>query len=342
MQFSKHKIAYLCAAVLCIALLGIYLLLNGNDQPSLPPKNVEAHTVQSKILTRTFQILGQVKSQRYIIMKAQRLGIINRIFVQPGERVTKGTLLAHFKNDEVKQTYEAARNKLLLMKKNVTRKQELFEKKGISKSQLEEHQSAHLQAEIDFLQLQKQYEDTLFKAPFDGIVGLFYGEEGSTINANEKLVAVYDPASVEVELTIPELLLPSIKKGMQVQVQGSTGTITGVEAFLNPETHMGRALVKFKQPPAHLLIGAYVFVQLELQNKAPSLLVPREAVFYYDGHKHVYVIHEGKARLRPVETGLHNKQEVEIIEGLKANEQIILKGQESLWDHAPVKVQADA
>ena len=101
-----------------------------------------------------------------------------------------------------------------------------------------------------------------------------------------------------------------------------------------------KVTVEAVTPPLTVRPGAFVTVELLRETRPKALLVPRAAVVRELHESFVFVAQDGKARKRAVTLGLEEGERLEVVEGLKAGEQVVISGQGALKDEAPVSIVA--
>src|SRR5690606_40744609 len=92
-----------------------------------------------------------------------------------------------------------------------------------------------------------------------------------------------------------------------------------------------------RNPDARALPGGFATVELPLQEIPDALTVPADALVAGLKQQQVYVVEDGRAQLRQVETGLRLAREVQILSGLQAGDVVITSGQLQLRPGVPVK-----
>ena len=120
-------------------------------------------------------------------------------------------------------------------------------------------------------------------------------------------------------------------------------TIAGVISELSPaissetRTFTGKLLIDNKD----LLLrpGMFVKADIVVDKSESTIVIPKEIVMNRGKRKSVYVVERGVARMRDIRTGLEDKDNIEVLEGLDLEEQLVTRGYETLRDNSKVKIQ---
>ena len=199
-------------------------------------------------------------------------------------------------------------------------------------------------------------EQTLIRAPFDGVVLTKNANVGDNITpfsaaADTKgaVVTMADMATLEVEADVSEANLGKVKLGQpcEIQLDALPGVrMTGVVGSMVPTVDRAKATVTVKvrfvdRDPRVLpeMSAKVAFLQRELQadERAPRVAVPAGALVKGDAPA-VWRIVDGRAQRTPVKTGATLGDWVEVTDGVKVGERLVLRPAESLRDGTRVEV----
>jgi membrane fusion protein, multidrug efflux system len=100
-----------------------------------------------------------------------------------------------------------------------------------------------------------------------------------------------------------------------------------------------RLTAVFENKDDLLRTGMFLALSLALDERAGAVLVPEEAIVGEGAIKFVYVVKDGKAEQRVIETGVRQKGQVEVLRGLKVGEVLVVRGVQRLRTGAPVMVK---
>jgi RND family efflux transporter MFP subunit len=196
---------------------------------------------------------------------------------------------------------------------------------------------------------------TVIRAPFDGVVLTRHANIGDTItpfsqavDTKGAVVTIADMDSLEVEADVAESSYLSIRVGQPVEVQLDAIPGERFEGVVNrmvPTVDRAKAsfLVKiwFKQRDSRMLPemsakAAFLEREVAESERKPVLAVPMAAVVEVDGRQHLYIIEDGKARLRSVDLGAKVGDLIEVRD-LNAGTRVVIRPPEDLADGRAVR-----
>jgi membrane fusion protein (multidrug efflux system) len=184
----------------------------------------------------------------------------------------------------------------------------------------------------------------VLKAPIAGTVDALTAQPGDLIAPGTVVMRVADPKAVYARLGLEPEDAARVKGGQPVTLSALTtratvaqGKITEVDARVDPTTRLTSA-VGLPESTINLVPGSSVRGRIVLDSHPDALTVPRSAVLYSEEKPFVYVADGGKAQRRDVTTGLSDDTQVEILNGLKVGESVIVGGNYELEDGMAIRV----
>jgi HlyD family secretion protein len=175
--------------------------------------------------------------------------------------------------------------------------------------------------------LQRRVGELTLRAPFDGMVATVDVQDRDAVAPNAPILTVVDLSQFEVEAQIPESYADEATPGTPAVVSYGGRDYPAELTAVSPEVQAGQVqgTVKFKgAKPEGLRQSLRVAVRLIFETRPGVLKVPRGPFLESGGGRRAYVLADGLASLRPVQVGATSVSEVEIVEGLKEGEQVIL------------------
>ncbi|HTD03671.1 efflux RND transporter periplasmic adaptor subunit [Undibacterium sp.] len=188
---------------------------------------------------------------------------------------------------------------------------------------------------------QRRVDELKLRAPVDGFVGTLSVANRSVVAANTALMTLVDLSQLEVELEIPETYVADLGLGMNAEI-----TINGVKAVgklsaLSPEVvkNIVLARVRFsgEQPPG-LRQSQRVSARLLIEERPNVLMLPRGPFVENEGGRFAYVLENGVARRKPIRMGATSVTAVEILEGLKEGDKVVIAGTDNFENAASVSI----
>ena len=116
------------------------------------------------------------------------------------------------------------------------------------------------------------------------------------------------------------------------------GKISQVSPVLDPESRTFKTFIEIDNPDLLLRPGMFVKTEVIVASKDSTIVIPKDIIMSRRNNKIVFVVETGTAFERSITIGLENPDEVEIIEGLKPNERLVVDGFETLRNRSKVKI----
>ena len=267
-------------------------------------------------------------------------GIIEKIYVEVGDRVRKGDTLVRMDQNQLNTTRLAYANLQIEM----NRVEMLLESEAIS-------QQTYDQTKLSFDQTAESLrfleENTFVLAQYDGVISTKSYEDGELYAGAQPILRLTQINELKAYVNVPETYFPLVKKGMKVNVYSDIypdkvfpATIEIVYPTIDPASHT--FTLKLRIPNSSELIrpGMYVSTVLDL-GRTEALVVPYQAVLRLIGsnNRYVFVDEGGVAKRVFVEIGERHDQTIEISsDSLKVGDPIVTTGQAKLVDGVKLNV----
>lgn len=186
-------------------------------------------------------------------------------------------------------------------------------------------------------EMQRRVGELEVRAPIDGVIGTTLVADRAVVPANAAILTVVDLTRLEVELEVPETYAEDLGLGMTAQVQVGATTANATISSISPEVvnHQVLARVRFadgRQPPG-LRQNQRVSARVLIEERPNVLMVERGPFVDIDGGLYAYVVDGGSAVKRPVRIGATSISAVEILDGAKPGDRIVVAGSD-LFGHA--------
>jgi RND family efflux transporter MFP subunit len=296
--------------------------------------------------------VGKVEEDSSTPVSFTGMGTVNRVYVQEGQYVAKGQLIAEMDPTQCENTRQAAKASLDQALDAQERMKALHESQSISDIDWVNVQTKVRQAQSSLDMANKAVEDCRLLAPCSGIVGKKEMENGMTALPSQPVCTILDIAKVKVKVSVPEkeiaLFNPLKNRGKGVTVSAealggktfrSNHFIRDVQGDVLTHTYDVRFVVL--NPGLELLPGMVVNVTTDaedgnIDNK--TVTVPLRSVQQSaDGHQFVWVAREGKASRQPVEVGEAQGDRIAILSGLSEGDKVIVEGYQKVSEGSQVK-----
>lgn len=184
----------------------------------------------------------------------------------------------------------------------------------------------------------QRLENLNVKAPVNGQLGMLDAEIGQSIGRGTRIGQINVLTNYKVQAQIDEHYIDRVRRGLEASFerQGKTYALTVKKVY--PEVRQGQFridLVLGKDKPNNIRTGQTYHINLELGQPQQTVLLPRGGFFQSTGGQWVYVLDASGefATKRSIRIGKQNPQFYEVIEGLKAGEQVITSGYDNFGDN---------
>jgi len=183
------------------------------------------------------------------------------------------------------------------------------------------------QQELALAEVRRRVEELRILSPTAGVVGNIAVQERDKVALNQALMTVVDLSAYEVLVTIPESysddLAPPLKASINVQGRVFTGSLTSISPEVR-DGHVEGRIALDDSSGAGLKQKQRLTAKIVLDSRPDALTVPR-GPFLEDGAGRVAYVVDGKlAALRPIKTGAVGVSDVEILDGLREGEQVVI------------------
>jgi RND family efflux transporter MFP subunit len=265
-----------------------------------------------------------------------------------GDQVEKGQVIVKLENPEYINNISLETKKLNFEIAGLEdeKQKSLYEKGGVTYRELKNAEVALANAKTNFEDAKIQQQKTEVKAPFRAIIVDIPQITNSTrINNGTSVVTLMDYSKLLMDVNLPEKYLTTIKLGQEVNITNYTlpndtlkAQISELSPVISTETRTFKGKMTINNPELILRPGMFVKADIEIARKDSAIVIPKEIIVSGGRGKTVFVIDRGAAQRRTITTGLENEKSVEVIEGLKANTRLVVKGFETLRDQSKVKI----
>ena len=348
------------------------------EDPAPPPVvRLPIARVQRQDLTSIARLTGTVNAlpDHSVKVSPAVAGKLTSVLVVPGQRITRGQLLARLDNrqstGQLAQTNAAlqstnvgvaqAQTNLQLVRDTLNRVQMLYNEKiapqkdliaaqsqlATSKQQLQAAQSQVAQAQATRAQSVTQLGFAEVRSPISGVVARRLLNIGDTTDPATPIVHVVDLSTVIINASQPADSPVQIQVGQKGYIQSPSqgrqslvGTVTAVSPIVDPQSNTLSIQLRCPNPKGQLKEGQSVAVQVTTSVHRAALTVPKTALVPDPDQPNarlVYKLQGGKITRVPVRTGLEERGQIEILSGLSAGEMIASSGAYGLPDGTAVE-----
>lgn len=266
-------------------------------------------------------------------------GRLVAIKVRDGATVKQGEVLAQIDDRELQGTIAELEARLKYWREELARRTSLSDRGIGSRAETERAQSEFLAAEGQLAAARQRLSNLALTAPMDGVVLRQDGEIGEVVDKQQVLFWVGQPQPLRVTADVDEEDIPKVRPGQRALIKADAfpgRVLEGVVAEITPKGDPLNKVYRVRialPDDTPLLIGMTVEINVVVQKVADALLIPALAVS--DGG--VFIVEQGKARWRKVAVGIAGRSAVQVLDGLKQGDNVIVDPPAGLVDGARVR-----
>lgn len=200
---------------------------------------------------------------------------------------------------------------------------------------------AHQRQMLLVKDLQRQVDDLSVKSPVDGQVGQLFIAERATVAKDAQLLSVIDLSALQVEMQVPESFARDLGIGMAGEISGNGHTWKGLVSAISPEVVNGQVAARLRfdgETPKQLRQNQRLSVRVLLDKRDNVLTVQRGSFVDESGGSYAYLVKDSIAKKTPIRVGASSIDKVEILEGLKEGDRIVVSGTDSFKSAATVVI----
>ena len=301
---------------------------------AFPPVQVVAVEARQQPVIETLSLVGTLTANEAIEIKSEIDGTVDELLFEEGKPAEKGALLVRMDENKLAAAVAEAEANFKLSQANYERSRQLFQDKLISQQEFDQLAST-FEVNRAGLELKKrQLKDARIYAPFRGIMGSRQVSPGQVISKNTLLSTLVDFDPIKAEIGVPERFVSQLQVGQKIELAVATYNnqkFPGEVYFVAPQVELSTrtALVKARlaNPGLKLRPGMFANLDITVQTREKAVVIPEVALVLNGDRTSVFVVDaESKAQMRPVKTGLRLTGRVEILEGLRPGEKVIVEG----------------
>lgn len=308
------------------------------------PVAIAVQRVATQDISSYYTATATIEAQNRAEVRARTTGVVRKLLKEEGDRVKAGDLLLLLEDDEAALRLQQAEANELTARSEYERKISMRDAGLLSAGEFEaiEGTKRVREAELELAKLELQY--TKVPAPFPGRVVRRLVDLGANVSPGTVLFEVMDDDPLLARVHVPARRMGLVRTGQRIDVHLDTGNLDleGVITLVSPIVDAATGTVKItaeiRNPPAGIRPGDFAQVKIVTERRKDAVVVPSNAIVEDQGAKIAYVVSDGKALRRAVETGFVEGDLTEILSGVAVGELLCIKGQRDLRDSTNVQI----
>ncbi|TSD63888.1 efflux RND transporter periplasmic adaptor subunit [Inquilinus sp. KBS0705] len=308
------------------------------------PVSVNIMIVKDTAVSNQIDITGTIDANEKVNLVSQTAGNITGIYFTEGTRVKKGQLLVKVYNQDLQASLQQIQAQMILARDIENRNKILLQKEAVSKEEYETSLSSlnSLKAQADVVRA--QMARTEIRAPFSGTIGLRSVSPGGYLSPSTPIATLVNIDPAKLTFSVPERYLPIIGKGSKVtfNVESSRNTFSATVYAIEPALDAtSRTITVRAEAPNHdnlLTAGSFAKINLTLDQIPKTIMVPTQSVIPDLKSSKVWLYKNGVAVSKDVKTDLRTDTKIQVVEGLKAGDSVVISGLIQIRPKSPLKI----
>lgn len=367
LQNKKIRIAIIAAVVL-FAIIAFRIFSNIQANSDRANRVSQGRSVvvatafpQRETIIPVMRFAGSLDPAWQADVAAKIDGRVEKVYVNEGDKVTEGTLLAQLEQTEYTANLLSAKGSLMDAKatlerteRELKRFQTLFEKNAVSEHTVDIYRYARNNAigKLEAAQgvwdsMQDKLNGAQVVAPQNGIVAKRYYQEGYYAKVGTPLFNIADISELTAKINIPEGQISSVAVGGNADIivpaypsEKFTGHITRIAPVADLPARTFIAEVTVDNSAGKLRGGLYANVVITAEPKDNALVIPMSALVMREDQRTVFVVDDdGIVGRRILTIGFVSDNKVEILDGLSDSDRIVIGGQNKLREGSKIKLE---
>ena len=336
MKLRKIVAGLLVVGIVVVGISKVRGLYTGNAAvPNSVEKSVAVAIVTLGNLANNITLSAELKPFQETDIHAKIAGYLKKLTVDIGDKVVAGQVIATLDIDELKDDLARATAVYNDAKLDYDRISSVIKQHPnlLAQEDVDKAKSAYEMAKANQDKAKTLFEYATISAPFAGVITKRYVDVGAMIQAGSSqampIVHIADNTKLRLIFPVPESVVPQIKVGNPVAVtvaatgQNIDGKITRIANKVDSSTRTMETEVDIDNQDQRITAGMYAAVKVALEQKNAVLTLPIQAVSSTDKPNVWLVNEQHEIEEKPVTLGLRTADKVEILSGLKENEQVV-------------------
>jgi RND family efflux transporter MFP subunit len=349
----KKKIIITAAVVALLAIIGLRLAsnkkkINENNQVTdrsniaIPVSTINAGMED---VTGEFILPAKVEPVNEADISINSSGKLKHLNIDLGTEVKKGQVLGSIDNSLKELNLQSTQLLVDKYERDYNNYKELYKGNAASENDYTNAKYNYENAKTQAAQIRQQIADGNLVAPVSGTIVRKNAEVGEFVNVGAVIATVVDVSKLKASVMVSEKDIYRLKKGMPVNILCDIypgKVFKGTVRFISPQgddSHNYQTEVNIENSSSSpIKAGTFVRVKFDLKSNDKTLLIPKAVLVEGVKNPYVYVVNGDRVATRKLVLGRETGEKIEVLDGLKTGETIVISGQINLTEGALINV----
>jgi membrane fusion protein (multidrug efflux system) len=335
-------LAVFIAAIAFVKTRQVKAAIAKNASFQMPPEAVTTVHASQENWPASVTAIGTVEAVHGVTVSADLPGLVSRIEFDSGKKVRAGDVLVRLDTRQEQAQLQAAEAQRSLTRVNFERMKGLRQKGITSQAEYDKAAAEEKQASAGTGEMQAAIGRKTIRAPFSGVLGIRQVNLGQYLKAGDPIVSLQSLDPVYVNFTVPQQQVANLRQGAEVRVTAegiegaaATGKITAVNSIVDEATRNIQVQATLSNSAGKLRPGMFVEAEVVLGAATPVVALPTSAIAYAPYGNSVFIVTPMKSpdgkpysgvRQQFVKLGVSRGDQVAVVSGVKAGEEVVTSG----------------
>lgn len=309
--------------------------------------------LKDTLFNHFIEVQGNVETKQNVVIYPEFQGTLNKVFVTEGQRVTKGQSLASIDDGGLTSQLAQLESQATLARTTYERQQRLWDQKIGSEIQYLQTKTQYESSENMVKQMRSQLAKTVVRAPFSGIIDQVITDQGTVVAPGQPIFRIVNLTDMFVTSEIPESYLATVTPGKKVEVifpvlgKTITSKVRQTGNYINPANRSFTVEVDVPNKDGQVKPNLTARLSINDYTAENAILIPLNVINENsEGDQYVYTAFAKAdtpdktiAKRQIIKTGRTQGDHIEVLEGLKSGDHVIVEGARSVKDNQEIKVK---
>lgn len=312
---------------------------------------VNVKKVEREEFIHYVEVQGDVETDENILMYPEFSGVLDKIYVEEGDRVRKGQLLARIDDGGLSEEMAELKTKLKLSETRFERQKRLWDQNIGSEIQFLEAETSYQSLKSSKSRLQKQIDKTEIRASFAGTIDSKMADQGQVVSPGQTpIFRLINLDKTYIYAQVPEKFLNAVEVGTLVKVSISSiqekfdSKIIQVANFIDPNNRKFMVKVEIPENVKNLKPNLVALIKINDYTSEDAIVISQSNLQETAGGDQMAYVFEpkddktGVAKQISIETGRSFHGHIEVLEGLEEGQYIITEGARSVKEGEKLRI----